>query len=415
MQRQFLTAKDEVFANGDLVYLFKCCFTVRKFALNKKFMRFARRNQVDIVPVAVRGNVNLRKLQKASYASVQLPVCDIEWPADIDPTIDANKIVGINFDVNSIANFVVNFSAAAADAAENMHKIRIMTKMLDMQAAAVRRLQIRMSLDTELHADVDPIVDEHIHNFLNALAKCTGMETLIITETNHVAKNANLNSIQCKVFEIIKTMHKLKVLDFCGNMTLDAPNPIIDTTHGTQNQLTMIDYLPASLSELILRDGSTLKTLKWKQWYGFSAGICLLMSNDADRFPLLKSLSMPSSFWSLTWFDFRRFVIYLNSNHITTIRVSDPFKLNKRPFKPAAGGAPIQKTKIGLHYLIAELVHDMVIDIRGADEAERAKRIQWAMEITTSSVIQPIQRSDGAGYTTITMDKKSNCTVQVLI
>ena len=386
MQRQFLTAKDEVFANGDLVYLFKGCFTLRKFVLNKKFLRFAQRNQVDIVPVAVRANVDLLAYQRASWGSLKLKVCDIELPAHIDPTLDMYS------------------------------KEHIMANMLHTHAADLRRLKIHMSLAVELSSDGEHmILHEHINKFLSALAKCTAMETLIIHQTDHVAQNATLNSIQCKVFEIIKTMHKLKVLDFCGNMTLDAANPTLDAINGTQNQLTMIDYLPPSLTELIIRDGPVPRMHKWNQIYGFPAGLKLCMCNSEGRFPLLKSLSLPSSFWSLTWHEFGRFVVYLNSNHITTIRVSDPFKLNKRPFKPAAGGAPIQKTKIGLHYLIAELVHDMVIDIRGADEAERAKRIQWAMEITTSSVIQPIQRSDGAGYTTITMDKKSNCTVQVLI
>jgi hypothetical protein len=139
------------------------------------------------------------------------------------------------------------------------------------------------------------------------------------------------------------------------------------------------------------------------------------MSNDRNRFPLLKSIALPSSFWSLMPHQFGGFMLSINSQHITTIRFSDPFKLNQRPSKPVMNGMPVPKPKEALHYLLATLVQDMVIDLRGADDDERATRIDFFTQIITSSVIQPVLRSDGLEYTTITLHKSYNCTVQVLI
>jgi hypothetical protein len=198
-------------------------------------------------------------------------------------------------------------------------------------------------------------------------------------------------------------------------MTFEATNATLDPINGTQNQLTMIDYLPPSLSELIVRDGPVPRMHKWLQFYGFSAGLKLVMCNAGGRFPLLRSLSLPSSFWSLMWREFGKFVLYLNSKHITTIRFSDPFKLKERSSKYAAGGVLIQKPKYGLHYLIASLINDMVIDIRGGDDAERAERIAWAMQITISGAAQPVLQADCEGHTVIIMHKKDGSTVKLLI
>jgi hypothetical protein len=406
MQRQFCTAKDQVFANGDLVYLFKGCFTLRKFALNRKFLHFAKKKQVDIVPVPVRANIDPFAYQKASFGTIPFKICDIDWPARLDPTTDPAA------DFDDLAYYLDPEKYQEQAIRHNM-ELLIMTKMLDTHAVHIRRLKIRMSLDVEV-SDVFRNAYLPIHRFLKALAKCTAMETLTIVQTDHVTRDAKLTSVQCRLFDVIKTMHQLKVLDFYGNMTIDETNARLDPINGTQNQLTMIDYLPPSLCELIIRDGPTPRMYKWREFYGFSAGLKLVLWNAGGRFPLLKSISLPSSFWSLMPHEFGGFVLYINSQHITTIRFSDPFKLNKRPMKAVMNGAPVPKPKYGLHYLIVTLVQDMVIDIRGANEAERAERIQWAMQIITSSVIKPITRSDGE-YTTITLHKSHKCTVQVLI
>ena len=415
MQRQFCTAMNEVFASGDLVYLLKGCFTLRKCALNKKFLRFARNKQMDIVPVSVRANVDPLSYLNGAYGRIPFKVCDIDWPARLDPTADPTA----DFD------FMGYYLDPEKNYEQLMHhnmQLLIMTKMLDTHAADLRRLNIHMSLAVELLDDTEnACVNIHVYRFLEALAKCTSMETLIITQTDYAAQDAKLTTVQCKVFDIIKTMQQLKVLDFCGNMTIDATNATLDPTNGTQNQLTMIDYLPPSLCELIMRDGPHPRMFKWREFYGFSAGLKLAMSNDGNRFPLLKSISLPSSFWSLKPHQIAGFIYHINSKHITKIGFSDPFKLNQTLSKPTVRGVPIgegvpiPKPRYGIHYLIADLIQDMVIDLRGGGNVERAVRIQFAMQIMTSSLVQPIQRSDGGGYTTITIHKLGNCTVQVLI
>ena len=408
MQRKFRTAVDEVFANGDLVCLFKGCFTLCTFILNKKFVRFARKKQVDIVPVAVRANVDLLAYQKASRGSLKLKVCDIEFPAHLDPTLD------MHFQVHLIDSLMGEEDRDAKFQADVhcLMELNIMAKMLETHAAALRRLKIHMSLDVELSDDVAKApLYKHIHKFLQALSKCTALKTLIIVQSDHIEKNATANSVQRALFNIIKTM-QLEILDYNGNMTIDAG------AVAPQSVVTLIDYIPPSLRKLIVRDGPEPRMFKWQddQGQGISSDIKWVMSNHDAKYSLLKSIYLPSSFWSLSTQKFSGFMVALNANHITHIGFSDAFQLNTRPTAQTGGGVVnLRKPKYMLHFLIANLIQDMVIDLRGSDDAERAVRIMWVIQITTSSVVQPIHRSDGGGYTTITMHKVGNCTVQVLI
>ena len=408
MQRKFCAVVDEVFANGDLVKLFKDCFTLSKFALNRKFVRFAEKKQVDIVPVAVRANVDLLAYQKASWGGLKLKVCDIELPTHLDPTLHL-------YSNQHLCDLLLEGPSRGAKFQADVNRLReinIMAQMLENHAADLRRLKIRMSLDVELSDDAAraPLY-KHINRFLRALSKCTDLETLTIVQSDHAEKNATVNSVQLALFKIIKRM-QLKVLDFNGNMTVDA-----STADGAAAPasavLTLIEYIPPSLSKLIVRDGPEPRMFKWEDDDGISADFKMIMSNHDARYALLKSIYLPSSFWSLSTQKFSGFMVALNANHITHIGFSDAFQLNKEP--TARTGARLRKPKYMLHFLITNLIQDMVIDLRGGDDAERAVRILWVIQITNSSVIQPIHRSDGGGYTTITMHKLDNCTVQVLI
>jgi len=408
MQRHFLTSIQQVFAKGDIVYLFKDCFTLHNFALNRTFLQFAHKKQMDIV-VDVRANMDPMRYYAAMYSRVPFKVRDIQWPKNLDPTFD--PFAGVHV----MQLFSGPDPRPLLPPLQNIVELLILAEMLETHAPHVRRLEVCMTLGLQWTDDLaSKQYNTHISKFLAALAKCTAIETLVITQADFVTHNADLSTVQGKVFDIIKTMHHLKVLDFCGNMTFDATKDTLDPIHGTQNQLTMIDYLPPSLSELIIRDGSVLRMHKWITDYGFSTALKLVMCNAGDRFPLLRSLSLPNSFWSLLWHEFGKFVTYLNTKHITTIRFSDSFKLKERPWKFFCG-VPVQKPKYGLHYLIASLDSDMVIDIRGGDEAERAERIAWAMQITTSGVAQPIRRVDAEDHTVILIHKKNGSTVKLLI
>ena len=393
----------EVFAKGDLVYSFKDCFTKTNFAFCKTALRFAKKNQMDIKPVAVRANVDLLKCQRAMWSSLKLRVCDIEWPARLDPTFDMYSNINMwHFVVNGMEQFEGNV--------ERMMELNIMAKMLETHAADLRRLKIHMALDVELPDDFEQAPRyKNINNFLKALAKCTAIKSLTIVQSDHVEKNAAVNSVQLALFKIIKTM-QLEILDFNGNMTIDA-----GAAEPASAVLTLLDYIPPSLRKLIVRDGVEPRMFKWYD-DGFSYDLKCVMSNNEGSHELLKDISLPSSFWGLSRSKFNGFMSYLNANHITHIGFSDAFELNKKPTAQTGGGVVrLSRPKYMIHYVIAELDKDMVIDLRGGGDAERVARIQFAMQITTSSVIQPIERSDGGGYTTITLHKKYDHTVQVLI
>lgn len=397
-------AKNEVFASGDLVFLFKSCFTLRNFALNRAFVRFAWNRQIDIV-VDIPESVDPYAYQKAASAGVPFRVREICWPARLNPTSNP-------FAAFEILEYILKPSATVRPGIEHLVQLNIMTEMLRRHAPHLRRLEIHLAFAGDL---ADPTIYPHISLFFGILDKCTAIETLVVTQTDHRAQDASLDSIQCTLFGIIKTRRRLRVLDFCGNMTVDATNATIDPTSGTQNQLTMIDYLPPSLCELVIRDGPRPRMYKWKEFYGFSAGLKLAMCNGQNRFPCLRSLSLPSSFWALMPHEFGGFVLYLNSQCISTLGFSDPFKLNQSPFKPTVHGVPSPKPKHSLYYLIETLVQDMVIDIRGGDSAERAARTAFATQIVPSSVVQSVFTADGKEHSTVTIHKSHRCTVQVLI
>jgi hypothetical protein len=412
VNRHQSAAKDEVFANGDLVYLFKDCFTKNNFALNKKFLRFAIRKQIDIKPVAVRANVDLHACSEASYGLVPLKICDIEWPTYTDPTAEYDLMDFLLEQYDP-----VKFQAAV----NRIRTLKTMARIIDTHAPHIRRLRVHMSLNVGL--DYDPenaFLYEHINRFFAALEKCTAIESLTIVQTDYVAKDAKLATVQCRLFRIINSMQNLKVLDFSGNMTIEADGL---TQHGNNpgtnhmNQLTMLDYLPPSLRELTIRDGPVCRMIKWKEFYGFSAGLKLIMNNYDNRVPSLKTISLPNSFWSLPAHVFGGFMRYLNSKHITQIGFSDAFKLTTGPTKPGLDDImPLPAPYLMLHYLVAMLAIDMVVDLRGGCHVERHERIQWAMNtLETTSLLSAPTQSDGGIYTTVIIHKKNNATVRVLI
>jgi len=71
---------------------------------------------------------------------------------------------------------------------------------------------------------------------------------------------------------------------------------------------------------------------------------------------------------------------------------------------------------MALDFVIEGLERDLVIDMRGADEDEREVRLEWAMNSPQADFLHvPNERSDGEEYTTVTIRKKNDCTLQVLI
>lgn len=406
IQLHMLSAQEQVFAKGDLVFLFKDCFTVRNFACSKTFLAYARKEQMDIKPVAVRANMDLVAYEASRRKDkVKLKISHIEWPPRLDPT-SVLDLIGIITEPQRFFAFAV----------QHLVDLRVMARMLETHAAHLKHLKIRMALSVEVLDNVhDEAKHEHIHMFLTAFAKCTGMETLTIEQSDHVAKDVKLHAVQFRMFRIIQTMEELKVLDYNGNMTVDAFG--VDPADDVRHNLTMIDFLPRSLCELVVRDGAAPRLFKWTDAMGFSMGLKRVMTNHKDWFPLLKKIALPSSFWSLHPGDLKSFIAAVNANHITHIGFSDAFELKER-MSANMGGVivTLPAAYLALFLLIVGLKRDVVIDMRGGDDAEREVRIEWAMGSPQASFLaMPNERSDGEGCTTVTMRKINNATVQVLI
>jgi len=234
MQLHRLSAQEQVFAKGDLVFLFKDCFTVHNFACNKTFRTYAEKGQVDIKPVAVRANVDLRAYEAydASRCKAKMQIAEIEWPTRLDPT----------------ARIIFKPQSLFENALNNVVDLTLMSRMLQTNAAHIKRLKIRMALGARVpgSAQMEPQYD-HIKMFLEAFAKCTAVETLTIEQSDHVAKEAKLSSVQFRMFQILQNMKDLKVLDFNGNVTLDAIG--VDLEDNVRHNLSLVDFLPRSVCE----------------------------------------------------------------------------------------------------------------------------------------------------------------------
>jgi hypothetical protein len=210
-------AIDEVFGNGDLLKKLKDCFTKDTFILCRAAVRFAKNNQMDIKPVAVRANVDLLAYNQALLGGIKLRICDIEWPARLDPTFDM-------YSDENLMDLLLGPDRDARFKADvyRITELRIMTKMLVTHAGDLRHLKIHMSLDVELSDDVERAPQfKYINKFLQALAKCTALETLTSVQGGHVEKNATIKTVQFEFFMISEKM-RLEVLDFNGNMTIDV-------------------------------------------------------------------------------------------------------------------------------------------------------------------------------------------------
>lgn len=407
MQLHRLSAQEQVFAKGDLVFLFKDCFTVHNFACNKTFRTYAEKGQVDIKPVVVRANVDLREYEAydASPRKAKLQIAEIEWPTRLDPTAHLDMIA-----------FIFHPQRLLENAVKNVADLTLMAKMLQTHAAHIKRLKIRMALGVRVpsSAQTEPQY-EHIKMFLEAFAKCTALETLTIEQSDHVAKEAKLSSVQFRMFHILQNMKELKVLDFNGNVTLDAFG--VDPEDNVRHNLSLVDFLPRSVCEFKMRDGPTPRTFKWADPLGFPRGMQRVMLNHKGWFPDLKKIAMPSSFWTLRPAYLAVFRQALNTNHITHFGFSDAFELND-VVSANMGGVIVMLPSpyMALDFVIEGLERDLVIDMRGADEAEREVRLEWAMNSPQADFLHvPNERSDGEEYTTVTIRKKNDCTLQVLI
>ena len=81
-----------------------------------------------------------------------------------------------------------------------------------------------------------------------------------------------VKTVQFELLRIIQRMH-LDVLDFNGNMTIDAGDAV----------MSLIDYAPRSLRKLMVRDGPETRMFKWENVDGILEDFKWVMSNHEGR------------------------------------------------------------------------------------------------------------------------------------
>jgi len=383
----------EVFGDKELLHVyFRDCFTAKNFAFNKAARRSAAAGHLQIKPVAVRENIDFAGYRQylAGDLAGKLRVCDVQWPRHLDPTakIPAEHLL--------------------QDGAEKPDVV-LMTEMLSTNAPHMRCLLVCMSLHgADVVASPDVLGPySRINSFLHALSLCVALEELSITQTDYVAMDAGMHSVQAKVMEIVKEMKCLSYLYWNGNMT----EHIRHVNGRCAGRWTICEYLPPSLEELRLEDGDTPRYFPWNHIYNLSRTVGELMSSqwDGDN---LRIVTLPLSFWTLSVDTFGFFIKKLNDgSHIEKIGISDDFKLNEGPVerilcKKAYRNYRRPPPRRCFEMLVTSVLRDITIDLGVCDDAaERAQRMTWAESLRTHDKFFNAQRDDGEEFTTFTFSR----------
>jgi hypothetical protein len=394
-------ATGAVLGGADVVGHLKNCWTVSNYCINKAAVALAAGGYIDIKPVIVRpqfkpGMVRPQIDMAAyrRYLAADLPaklrVCDMEWPADMDPTVQLQ----------------LPLDDAQSD-------LMLLIHMLGTNAASMKRLKINLSLTVNMAYMYHPVLNEPqytwpydlIQRFLDALVECTGIERLTIIQQDYdyggIRITVNLHAVQVKVMKCIEKMKHLLYLDWHGNM--HESNWHTNPESGLNFRKTICSYLPSSLVGLTIRDGLQPRMEQWEDLF-LPKHFQRVLSNDRDVFPWLKTISMPSSFWAFSAYIFDSFVDAINLGHCTQIGFSDPFKLCERPLPTSKSREKLPTPRVMIRKLITSMQRDITVDLRGAaDQRERDIRIGWAAAIPSLSQMKTMTTGDG--YTTVTLRK----------
>lgn len=394
----------EVFGDKELLHVyFANCFTVRNFCFNRAARRSAAAGHLQIKPVAVRAKIDLAAYRQylAGALAGKLRVCYMDWPRHLDPTAKVPP------------------SALLKDDDEKSDVV-LMTEMLSANAPHLRCLLLSMSLAVDidyLYDGVDVVACpdvlwpySRISHFLHALSLCGALEKLSISQTDYVAKNARMHTVQVKVMEIVKEMEHLTYLYWNGNMTENILSVTDKRSPPAEGRFTICAYLPPSLEELRLEDGDHPRFFPWNHIYNLSRTVGRMMSEwDGGN---LHTLILPRSFWSLPVDTFRFFIGKLNGgSHIETIGISDVFNLNEGPVERILCGKAYRNARQPpprrcIELLVTSMLRDMRVDLGVCDDAvERAERMTWAASLSTNPNFFDAQRDDGEEFTTFTFSR----------
>jgi hypothetical protein len=345
-----------LFAQRDVVEQLTDCFTCGNFLFNKDAFFHAAAGHLRIMPAKVSGNINMEWYRQymAGALAGRIPIYDIEFPEDLDPT----------------ANITYMPESQVRDVYD-------MIQMVIMNAKSMKSLKVKMSLGVDLTRFRTRYTKmANIVTFLDALQSCTQLERLSITQRDYQHSPMKEQMVQAKLFGVIDDM-QLKELDWNGNMLEQRKY----TLHGSTSRWTLCDYMPATLRVLRIRDGMLPRMFPWTDKMGLPDCLIWVLSNEST--PDLSAVYLPSSFWSMPKDEFFWYIASMNEGTFTHIGCADAFKLNKGPYEStrARPGKRLPAPVENLYQLVTNVSRDLHVDLTGGDKEEREDRLEWAVGI----------------------------------
>jgi hypothetical protein len=435
-----------VFRQVDIVKQFKTCWRIRTYYINRATRAWALAGDIEIEPVLFRGNLDGYEWaagrrghlgpSRAEPLFTRIRIGAMVWPPDTDPTASMD---------------VIAMSERFPIALALRHRVTWMELLMNMHAAHIRHLSVRMSLCLDLSPLHTPGMDvnalglgwkyERAKDFLAAFAQCTAIEQLSIEQSDYVQNgyySTDMHTVQVKVLELIKKMQGLRSLEWNGN-TVSCRQNLAGAAHFqiSERKGSLCDFLGPSVRELYIKDGPEPRMDAWRDLYGMHAAFGNLMANNDKEGMTLETLYMPRSFWSLAVPNFNAFIRPINYGSLARIGFADPFTLMEGPTETMVNGHFGRRSRrvqnppphLTLYHLITHVSRDITIDIRvkksTVANTERAVRIAWLESIPVRqnwphTQFWQAQRDDSEESTIFSFSKlhqetSENFTVRVLV
>jgi len=342
------------------------CFTVKNFAVDHAMVERVAKGLVAI-DVAVAQNMNMARYREhlAGRMAGRFQVVAIDWHPLFDPTAERPTALVEAGDEESGAELMIWSDA------------ELMIGMLRANVAHVKKLKVHAQLDVDLSEPPNFLFScANAVAFLEALSRCSALESLSVVQTDYKWKYAERHSVQVKMLEIVQKMKTLKHLSWNGNMTENRFS-LLDQEEGLI-RCTICDYMPSNLVSLCLCDGNKDRVNSWVEYevvYGMVSAFGRLMSKERH----IKILKMPSSFWKMPVLTFDYFVKKINESDIEEIGFGDYFEL----YEGMDSTSPRRDCFTPrVEHLVSSLTKSIVVNLGPYDHRrEREDRIVWAKSL----------------------------------
>jgi hypothetical protein len=367
-------------------------FTANNFAVNKWMVEMATQNKL-LIDGVVESNIDLSKYVKSRFAKI-IRIREMKWPEHLDPAL-------------ARCEYKVEGSEST--------QVELMVQILKDNFKYMKNLTVHLGLDTDVSdkAIEDNLVSETIVDFLEILPQCVELETLNVIDKYCVSGHADQGSLQVKVMEIVQDLPKLTGLEWSGNMTESMWHAAKEGE--LAQRWSLFDYLPRTLTVLIISDGDHPRMPAWDYQNGVSFGLMALMRNK-DKRSNVESLLLPKSFWGLDLHLFQCFMKHLNIGDIEEIGFSDEYKMNEGPIARVMNRRTLKSWRLPppvrhLDLLVRSLTRRMFVDLGVCKDAqERAVRLEWVQSLVQGEdgfyKCEPDGSDEEIGVSFFTLHKK---------